>query len=107
MPAPDRKDPRYDEWPMEDHDPKEVNYLGLVSNGAPYFHHADSGTVYRGNVDAVNQRIRLEEDTEHDIEPGKALGDAIESIGERTGWDSLSEFAQEHLPDGENTEDNG
>jgi hypothetical protein len=107
-PEPDSKDSRYDEWPMEAHDAREMNYLGLVSNGAPYFYHADSGTVYQGRVDNVNQRLRLEEDVEHDIEPGKALGDAIESIGERTGWESLSEFAQEHFPDEEgeeNTED--
>jgi hypothetical protein len=94
MSGPERGDPRYDEWPLEDHDPKEMNYLGLVSGGSPYFHHDDSDTIYRGNVDETRQQIRLIEDTEH---AGEALGDIIESIGDRTGWESLSEFAQEHL----------
>jgi hypothetical protein len=98
MPGSEREDPRYDEWPLEDHDPKEMNYLGLVSGGSPYFHHDDSNTIYRGTVDDAKERIRLSEDTEH---AGEALGDVIESIGDRTGWESLSEFAQEHLEDEE------
>jgi hypothetical protein len=51
MSGPEREEPRHDEWPLEDHDAKEMNYL--------------------------------------------------ESIGERTGWQSLSEFAREHLEDEE------
>jgi hypothetical protein len=100
MSEPEREDPRYDEWPIKDHDRTEMNYLGMISHNIPYFHHDETDTVYRGNVDGVKQQIRLTEDTEHDIANG--LGETIESIGERTGWESLSEFAQEHLTDEEN-----
>ena len=100
MTEPEREDPRYDEWPIKDHEQMEMTYLGLVGNGSPYFHHDRSGTVYEGTVDEARQQISLTEDTEHSID-SETLGETIESIGERAGWESLSEFAQEHLQDEE------
>lgn len=102
MPKPERETPQYNEWDIKDYSRKEMDYLGTASYGVPYFHHADSSTIYEGSVDDTKEQIRLREDTAHEIEPGKTLGETIESIGEQTGWESLSEFAQEHLPDKEN-----
>ncbi|WP_439027170.1 hypothetical protein [Haloarchaeobius sp. DT45] len=34
---------------------------------------------------------------ERELNPEETLADAIESIGETTGWDSLREWAEEHL----------
>lgn len=98
MAEPERENPRYNEWTIKDYDRKEMNYLGVAGHGTPYFHHDESDTIYEGNVDNTKRQIRL---TEHDSGSG-TLGGTIESIGEQTGWESLSEFAQEHLSDEEN-----
>lgn len=97
-------DPRYDEWPVEGHASREVNYLG-ISNGAPQFYRPDTNSIYRGTVDERNRRIRLNETSQRTLKPEETLGDVIKALGERTGWDSLSEFAQEHFSTDEGTDD--
>ena len=98
----DRTEPNYDVWPVAND--QETEYLGLVDGGAPMLYEPSTNMVYEGDIDRENERIVPREDTERELEPGETLGEVLESIGEKTGWDSLSSFADEHLTS-DSTED--
>lgn len=92
-----RTDPKYDAWPVAND--RETQYLGLMQGGAPVLYEPSTNTVFEGDLDRQNERIVPREDTERKLEPGETIGEALETIGEKTGWDSLSSFANEHLTD--------
>ncbi len=84
---------RYDEWPV---DGGETRYLGVAGEGGAMLYNPTTNELTRGEVDELNDRI-VPGETERELDPGESLGEALESIGDSLGWESLSEFAEEHL----------
>lgn len=94
----DRDDPdheayRHDEWPV---DGGETRYLGVAGEGGAMPYNPTTDELTRGEIDERNGRI-VPGETERELDPGESLGDAPASIGGSVGWESLSEFAEEHL----------
>ncbi|WP_331234443.1 hypothetical protein [Natronorarus salvus] len=84
---------RYDEWPV---DGGETRYLGVAGEGVAMLYNPTTDELTRGEIDERNERI-VPGETERELDPGESLGDALASIGESVDWESLSEFAEEHL----------
>lgn len=93
----DRTGSPYDTWPVAGD--RETQYLGIVEDRVPMFYEPSTNMVYEGDIDTENQRLVPREDTGRELNPGETVGEALETIGEKTGWDSLSSFADEHLTD--------
>jgi hypothetical protein len=89
--------PNYEGWTVAND--RETQYLGLARGDTPMLYEPSTNRLYEGNLDRENERIVPREETERELNPEETLGEALESIGERTGWDSLSSFADEHLTD--------
>lgn len=90
-------EPRYDDWPINDDERAGATYVGLTSGGIPVFH--TGGTVFQGRVDEENREIVPRPDTDRELEPGETLGELVEELGETLGWESLSEFGEQHRSD--------
>jgi hypothetical protein len=93
----DSAEPNYDEWTVANN--RETEYLGLARGSTPMLYEPSTNRMYEGNLDRENERIVPREGTERELDPEETLGEALESIGEKTGWDSLSSLADEHLTD--------
>lgn len=91
----DRRSPNYDDWPVESD--SRTEYLGLVGGGSPMLYEPSTNRIYEGRIDDENERLVPKTDTERELNPEETLGETLEDIGEKTGWDSLSSFADEHL----------
>jgi len=101
----------YDDWPVQGREDSDVAYVGQTvadqSGNDPggisgsVFYDVGTGTLFSADVDRESEQIVPAPDTELDVSPGETLGEALERVGEETGWDSLSEFAQDHLEDDE------
>lgn len=103
-----KPDPRFDDWPLQDKEDADIEWLGLAggtggSVAVPAFYEPETNTVYRGEVDEENERIVPTE--KRRLDDGESLGDHIESLGEELGWESLSEFARDHLDADEDRDD--
>lgn len=104
------RDYGFDDWPIEgydDHDERSVNYLGTTTpaeegSGADVtavVYDEGSNTIFEAAPDRDRQRLVPREGTEREVDSGDALGEALEDLGDRLDWDSLSEFARERLQD--------
>jgi len=101
----------FDDWPVQGRDSTDVAYVGRTAADEPdedrhrlhggVFYDEGTGTLFSGEVDEDEEQVVPVPDTEVDLEPGETLGEALERVGEQTGWDSLSVFAREHLEDNE------
>ncbi|WP_435077989.1 hypothetical protein [Halococcus sp. AFM35] len=89
--------PNYEGWTVAND--RKTEYLGLARGDTPMLYEPSTNRLYEGNLDRENERIVPREETERELDPEETLGEALESIGEKTGWDSLSSFADEHLTD--------
>jgi len=99
----------YDDWPVQGRDNSDVAFVGRTVADQPgdesgglsgsVFYDTGTETLFSGDVDRDGERIVPTPDGEFDLAPGETLGEALERVGEETGWDSLSAFAQEHLED--------
>ncbi|WP_306056237.1 hypothetical protein [Natronococcus wangiae] len=75
----------------------DVELVGMASTGVPVLHSAESGLLYHGEVNE-NGRVTPRFDDEVDVESGDdgSLSDAISDLGDRLGWDSLTDYGREH-----------
>ena len=101
----------HDDRPVQDREDNDVAYVGQTVADQPgdgpggisgtVFYDVGTGTLFTADVDREGEQLVPTPDTELDVSPGETLGEALERVGEETGWDSLSAFAQEHLEDDE------
>lgn len=87
-----------DDWRLDTDE--DYEFLGeRAGDGRPVFFDSDTNSVYLADVDEAAQRVIPDTDGDGELNPGETLGEYLERIGEETGWDSLSQFAREHLED--------
>jgi len=101
----------FDDWPVQGREDSDVAYVGRTVADQPehdasglsgsVFYDVGTGTLFSADIDRESERVVPAPDTELAVEPGETLGEALEHVGEETGWDALSEFAQDHLEDDE------
>jgi hypothetical protein len=60
---------------------------------------------FPAELDDERQEHPFIEWSDRELNSAETLADAIESIGEKTGWDSLSDWDEEHLESDENSGD--
>ncbi|MCT9097586.1 hypothetical protein [Haloarchaeobius sp. HME9146] len=94
-PAPD-----YD-WPLDDRPRDDVEHVGLLEKGTNVFYQPANSMFFTTEIDEERRAHTFVEGSERELNPEETPAEAIESIGETTGWDSLSEWAEEHLESGE------
>lgn len=96
---------QHQQWNRERGD-DEPRFLGTISDTAmPAYYVPAERSVQTGTV---NDDGELERDDEGDswaIEAEEQLGDFLERVGEERGWDSLSDWAREHLEHEETAEE--
>lgn len=86
------------EYEIEESDDR--TYVGvLAGEGTPTFVDPNNGSLYSGRIDSAGQRVTPGDEHDIEIQPGEEIGEFLERVGEKTGWESLSEFAREHLED--------
>ncbi|MCU4740528.1 hypothetical protein [Natronoglomus mannanivorans] len=112
------ENPRYDGWPVEGYDEtdgSETSYVGMAGpigdTGAggsmAVVYDEDANTIFEATVDEERHRLVPESGTERELtavspdDSDNPIGDALEDLGDRFDWDSLSEFARERLQDTE------
>ncbi|WP_267640478.1 hypothetical protein [Haloarchaeobius amylolyticus] len=84
------------DWP-EDHPREDVEHVGILEKGTNVFYESGTSMFFHTELDEEREEHTFVEGSERELQPQETLADAIESIGETTGWDSLSEWAEEHL----------
>ncbi len=83
----------YSTWTIEDREDDEFRYLGLKDDGASMFFHPAAKVTFEGVNNEEKKTIEPKEEESLEEE----LGEWLERVGERTGWESLSAFARDHL----------
>ena len=78
----------------------DFQLIGMANPGTPVFHSAESGLLYHGDVNE-DGGITPRPDAEVDIQFGDegTLSEAINDLGERLGWDSLTDYGRDHQND--------
>jgi len=100
-PADDRRY-QFDTWPVGREDESYgYQYLG-TRNSLPIVYDPDNHSVMEGRIEEARERIFPDRDTEEEIHHEDSLGEYLERVGDEHGWESLSEFAREHLEDNRN-----
>lgn len=108
---------RFDGWPIEGHDDSggaNTSYVGMAGPigdggaGSPtaVMYDEEENTIFEATVDEERQRLVPESGTERELtaatsdgDGGDPFGEALEELGDRLDWDSLSEFARERVQD--------
>jgi hypothetical protein len=103
-----------DGGPLEDYQvsgehSREMEWLGHVDGEerpetVGYIFHRDTEMIHEAVLDVEEGRWIPDLESGWELDSGETVGDAIEDIGDRLGWESLSEFADEHLPDSNGNE---
>lgn len=87
-----------EDWTI-DHS-ESLRYLGTTDDGqTAAFYHADEHAVYHGDLDYDERTVTAHDESAHSLDASDSLGRFLEDVGDETGWDSLSEFAENHLED--------
>lgn len=94
--GPTESNPDYDDWPVQGR--PGVTYVGLLDDGTHVVYDEETDELLSATAESEElvPTGSLLEDAE------TALGERLEAVGERTGWESISSFAREHLESGEN-----
>lgn len=101
--SPDRsrnEAPKYDNWPIEGKSQREVKWLGLIGGsqgGAPALYEPHNNAIYQGHIDETNERIVPNPETERRMSSNETIGEVLQEIADSHGWQSLSNFAAEHM----------
>jgi hypothetical protein len=90
------RDETYDNFPIEGKSHSDVEWVGTMQggSGAPHLYEEHTNQIYESEVDEDSGTIipknpqSLGDDS---------LGDYIDRVGQEHGWESLSEFARQHL----------
>ncbi|MDG5760982.1 hypothetical protein QA600_16745 [Natronococcus sp. A-GB1] len=88
---------------FDEHNEDDVEYVGSTTEGTPMFFDTASRSVFEGEYDDEETIVDRPE-TERELEDRASVGEAIETLGDELGWESLSEFGREHTRDDENAE---
>ncbi len=95
------RDYRLDEWEIAVAEERPVELLGFAGEesetGGAFVYDAGVGAVYEAETDAETGAIVPDESSARNIDAEEELGEVIADIGDRLGWDGVSEFAREHL----------
>lgn len=113
----ERESIRFDGWPIEGHDDSDganPSYVGMAGpvgdvgagSSTAVMYDEEENTIFEATVDEERQRLVPESGTERELtaatsddDGGDPFGEALEDLGDRLHWDSLSEFARERLQD--------
>lgn len=88
--------PDYADWPVRSD--SRYKYIGLLgSSGHPVLYNPDEKALYRAYPEEEARELTVKESPIRRLEPAETLGEALETVGEELGWESLSEFAREYL----------
>lgn len=82
--------------------PEDAEYLGVLTNGAPLYYHEPTRAIYEGHETESGDGVRFEERQDFDLAPEDPLARVLAEIGDGLGWESLSEFAHEHISEESN-----
>jgi len=97
----DDKDYPLDEWKVAAEDDRPVELLGFAGEesetGGAFVYDVAMESVYEAEADPEKGEVVLDESSARSLGAEEELGEVVEDIGERLGWDGLSEFAREHL----------
>ena len=93
---------KYEDWPVEGDRHDEARFVGVsqVKGGGAWFYNDDDDALFETDVDQANRRLTPSGD-ERSVSAGESVGEAVERLGDELGWESLSEFAREHLESSE------
>jgi hypothetical protein len=91
------RDETYDNFPIEGKSDSDVEWIGMPAasqGGAPLLYEEHTNQVYETELDEDDGVV-----VPTNPEPlgDESLGDYINDIGQEHGWETLSEFAQNHL----------
>ncbi|MFU8869509.1 hypothetical protein [Natronococcus sp.] len=88
---------------FDEHSEDDVEYVGSTAEGTPMFFDTASRSVFEGEYDG-EETVVDRHGSERELEDRASVGEAIETLGDELGWESLSEFGREHTRDDENGE---
>lgn len=92
---------KYDNWPVEGRSDRDVRWIGMAGvgagQGAPALYEPRNDIIYEGNIDKENKRLVPDPETERQVSPNETIGDVLQDIADSRGWQSLSNFAAEHM----------
>ena len=94
MTGPDGNDP--DSTTIHDPAHQSTEHVGILSQGSNVFYDPERSVFFRTEHGSADEHTVVP-GSERELDPGETLGEAIETLGEKTGWESLSEWAEEHL----------
>lgn len=76
----------------------QPRFLGTVADtGATAYYVPNDRSVETGDIDENGELQRKEDGESWTVEAEEELGEFLERVGEEQGWDSLSDWAREHL----------
>jgi hypothetical protein len=77
-------------------------FVGETSeHDEPLYYDAQDHSVRTGDVDENGEVVPSEDGDAWNLDPEQEVGEWLEDVGEDHGWESLSEFARDHLEDDE------
>lgn len=77
--------------------PEDHELLGIVSDDEAAVHDPETGQIFRGNLDKETERVTPRDRANWSLDAEESLAEFLERVGEETGWDSLTEYARDHL----------
>ena len=85
----------YDRHNELEDEPKFIGERAADANASYYM--PEDHRVESGHIDEEGNLVRDPDGESHDLDPEQELGEYLEEVGKEHGWDSLSEFARDHL----------
>ncbi|WP_435346304.1 hypothetical protein [Haloarchaeobius sp. HRN-SO-5] len=84
------------------HDPahEDTEHVGVLEKGTNVFYQANESMFYHTELDEERQEHTFVRDSGRHVGAEETVASVIEDIGD--SWDSLSEWAKDHLEDDEN-----
>ena len=87
---------RFPDYEFQDYERDDVQYIG-DDKTQPYFYSEPDDKVFAAKVNEDMKRLEPAPETERSVGAKEELGEVLEEVGEATGWESLSDWAREHL----------
>lgn len=76
----------------------DKKFVGQPSDlGEPAYYDTESHSVQTGYLGEDDEAVPAEEGESWELDAEQELGEFLETVGEDHGWESLSEFARDHL----------
>lgn len=87
-------------WPMRNRERTDAEHVGLVDQNSSMFYFPATSEMVR--YEPADEE--LVEVSSYRVEAEETIADAVERVGDELGWDSLTEWAEEHVEPDENAE---